>query len=255
MEIDRKIAINYILKKVYNMPSMQQLNEHRLINEIMLRLGIPSNSRTSVLHIVDRIYECHDANVVYDARATMATRGRKCKILEYDEQAKIIYKTLGSGLGISNATIMLNNWRLQNNQPVIAWSTVQSFCEQSDVVSILRRQTKKSGKDDEGTAWAIARLAQCEQWRRMYNVGIAKSQITNADVTDAVSDSMLKLHAIVWWDEKHKKVILGHTSKYEVRIARNAAGDYCGVSEGGILPCKMPNTTMKYASDARGLFG
>ncbi|KAJ1425187.1 hypothetical protein B484DRAFT_398025 [Ochromonadaceae sp. CCMP2298] len=61
---------------------------------------------------------------------------------------------------------------------------------------------------------------------------------------------------IAWWDENHKKVILGHTSKYEVRITRNPFDNEPTPWQfGGIVPDKSMCTSVKFAGEASGCFG
>jgi hypothetical protein len=64
------------------------------------------------------------------------------------------------------------------------------------------------------------------------------------------------LHALIIWDEHHRKVKLGHSSKWETRVSRHPdTGLVCPESAGGVYPKSMPNTTCKYPGEARGLFG
>ena len=43
------------------------------------------------------------------------------------------------------------------------------------------------------------------------------------------------LDGILFTDENHKKVIIGHVSKYEHRIARDIEGNPQSMKQGGIL--------------------
>ena len=66
--------------------------------------------------------------------------------------------------------------------------------------------------------------------------------------------SPIYLHALVFWDEKHKKQVLGPMSKYQYRVYRKD-GKPCPEAEGGILSAKQCRTSLKYAEEARGCFG
>jgi hypothetical protein len=44
----------------------------------------------------------------------------------------------------------------------------------------------------------------------------------------------LQLHAIAWWDEHHKKCILGPMCKRETRIWQDADGVPCKFEDGGL---------------------
>ena len=59
----------------------------------------------------------------------------------------------------------------------------------------------------------------------------------------------------MWWDEHHKKVRLGHASKHECLISRDADGNVCEPAAGGSFPERRPTTTMKFPPEARGSFG
>jgi hypothetical protein len=60
------------------------------------------------------------------------------------------------------------------------------------------------------------------------------------------------LHAIVWWDEHHEKVVLGHTSEYETRVRRDEEGT---AAEGGVLPPRHDFADTKFTGNAGGCFG
>ena len=65
----------------------------------------------------------------------------------------------------------------------------------------------------------------------------------------------LELHAIVWWDEHHKKCILGPVCKRETRIWQDAAGVPTKPEDGGVLPDKKRKTSAKFVQEARVCFG
>ena len=67
--------------------------------------------------------------------------------------------------------------------------------------------------------------------------------------------SPIYLHAIVFWDEKHKKQVLGPMSNYQYRIYRNEDGMPISKAEGGKLSAMQCRTSLKYAEEARGCFG
>jgi hypothetical protein len=120
------------------------------------------------------------------------------------------------------------------------------------VIVVARRRTRKSGKDDVGTTWAQARLAFAEQLLEQLELGGLPPAARAVRMSQFPP---LHLHAIAWWDEHHKKVILGHTSKLEARVYRNADGKAAVPADGGVLPEDKPNTNVKYPGEARLLFG
>ena len=101
-----------------------------------------------------------------------------------------------------------------------------------------------SGKEDVGTTWAQARLAFAKQLLEQINLG-NMSPAARASSTSHFPP--LYLHAIAWWDEHHKKIMCGHTSKNEVRIRRDSKGK----AAEGVLPPEKPRMSVKYSSSAR----
>ncbi|KAJ1419701.1 hypothetical protein B484DRAFT_400097, partial [Ochromonadaceae sp. CCMP2298] len=110
-----------------------------------------------------------------------------------------------------------------------------------------------SGKDDEGSTWAKAREAEARQFARQLELGDIDP---NCDEVKNSEWPALTVLAIAWWDENHKKCILGHTSKYENRISRNGYDKTpTPLQFGGVLPAKSKKTAMKFPPEARGCFG
>ena len=59
----------------------------------------------------------------------------------------------------------MNAWRQKRNLPIVSWSAVQGFIQRSSIIDRSKRLTKKSGKDDPNSPWAMARLEQALQLR------------------------------------------------------------------------------------------
>jgi hypothetical protein len=124
---------------------------------------------------------------------------------------------------------------------------------QSSVVVRNKRGFKKSGKDDPTATWSQARLAQMRQFKEMLRLG--RLHVNDIEVLSSPFPPLL-LHALVLWDEKHQKVVLGHASKFEVRVRTHPdTGQPCTEVDGGVLGPAMPKTSIKYPEEARGLFG
>ena len=170
-------------------------------------------------------------------------------------QADLIYRSLGAGLSTLSTTILLNKYRVDLGKDTVSLSAVQGFILRSDIIDRSRRLSTKSGKKDVGSPWAKARLNQFLQFQHQLAYGDSKEQGIPFCVPPQYKDApAMHLDAIVWWDEHHRKVILGHVSKFENRVAMKD-GVVTALAEGGVLPAKMHNTVTKYAKEARGLFG
>ena len=199
-----------------------------------------------------------EAGGVYDPHAEARDRGRK-RIIKYDsEQAKVVLGALHSGLGLANSTLILNIFRQARGLPAVSYITVQRFVCDHPCVEYRKRRTKKSGKDDNGSDWAKARLILVKQLQQQLDLGEAQASEgshvgTPADTAD-LSPHLppLSLDKIAFWDEHHKKVRLGHASKWEMRYRLDENG---GLSRDGELEPDKPTTSVKYPGEARGCFG
>ena len=92
---------------------------------------------------------------------------------------------------------------------------VRQTCQRAGA-DVHRRQTKKSGSSDTTAAWAKASLAQAKQMRTQLLAGTGDR---NA-IRDCRREGwkQIKLEQVAFWDERHRKVILGCASKYEWRF-------------------------------------
>ena len=86
---------------------------------------------------------------------------------------------------------------------------------------------------------------------------LGQRQELNSEDLETIHPGWKKVYldALVIWDEHHRKIVLGHTSKVETRICRNEAGEPCTQANGGKYPPRMPRTSVKYPGEARGCFG
>ena len=232
---DQRVAIRYFYVNVLGSPPQETWIEEGTITLILRHLCMPAGSWKTVRRVLEELA----ADAEADIRAESPGKGRQAFIQEPSEQADVIYMLLEAGNSVATVTYLLNQgYRASHNLAHVCYSTVDRFVRNSAVIHRSRRQMKKSGKDDAGKPWAVARLAFSRQ---------LLEQLSGTSTRWPA----LHLHAIVWWDEHHKKVILGHTSKHEYRVRRDGAGKPASAAAGGVLPPAKPNTSMKYPGEAR----
>lgn len=176
MTFERKEAIAYFYHTVYGSPPVNTWKDTSLVSSIMYDCNINTSSRSWVQSILQDIVASDAAGEAYSPIKRLKDRGRNATINENSEDAKYIYAALSHDLSIAMATIVVNIQRNERGLDPVSFSTVQRFCERSDVIDISKRYQKKSGKDDEETAWAHARLNQCNQYLRQLEAG---SKISN----------------------------------------------------------------------------
>ena len=236
---DQRTAIKYFYENVLGSPPAHTWKAEGTITIILHHLCMPPGSWGTVRKVLLALVSDPES----DVRAEAPGKGRGALIEEPSEQADVIYALLEAGNSVATVTYLLNQgYRASRGLDHICYSAVDRFVRSSPVIHRARRHMKKSGKDDAGTPWAAARLA-------------FSLQLLEQLAGTGSRWPSLHLHAIVWWDEHHKKVILGHTSVHEYRVRRDSAGKPAPAAAGGVLPPAKPNTSMKYPGEARGLFG
>lgn len=133
---------------------------------------------------------------------------------------------------------------------------VRQTCQRSGA-DVHRRQAKKSGSTDTTAAWAKASLAQAEQMQVQLAAGGGDRSALRQCRREGWKT--FKLEQVAFWDERHRKVILGCSSKYEWRFLVDKDHPDCRITDPndarGILPEPMPITTAKYLSEARRSLG
>jgi len=254
MSTSRRYAISFIFQYLFHSPPESEWCQLKTVNEVMDKLEINPNSRTSVMKIMRDILVCNDTNTIYNPLGYLHSAGAKKIIKDLDDSAQVIYLALGSGLSLQSATVMVNLFRVsaKQNKPPISWGTVRNFAKNSDIIKRHRRQTTKSGKKDPETVWSKARKQQCIQMLEQFRLG--KLDANHGDVVNSPYGAM-QLHGIVFWDEKHKQCIQGFSSKIETSICKDKNGNPASPTKGGEFSQWKPKTAVKYPKEARGLFG
>ena len=222
----------------------------KLISVISYLLQIPKNSYTSVMNTLETI--CKQP-ITYNGSRN-AGQGKVSLIQHGTEQADIVYRAISSDLSVKDVTCILNMYRQNLPDPLdpISRSAVQGFMTRNDSIKIRKRQDKKSGKDDENSAWSKARLQQATQFKeqlRLGNLPVSHPDFISSSFNPIYSDG------IIYWDEHHRQVILGNAGAYQYMISRNEDGVITTPADGGIFSEEKDRTSIKYPGEGRGCFG
>jgi len=220
--------------------------------EIRAQLWIPEGSSAIVTSVLKDCWEAHQTGEKYDADGRLRMRGRKASIQEMSDEAYIIYRAKRIGMSLGDCTVLVSEFMRSNGRADgVSYGAVQRFIAGSSVAELKKRCTKKSGKDDLASAWCVARLAQVVQWRAQFALG-EKVPIGGPYTGDFPP---LYPYAIAWWDEHHRKIRLGHASKWECRLRFDKDGNLAREEDGGELEEAHDTTTTKFPGEARGVFG
>jgi|AntAceMinimDraft_1070359.scaffolds.fasta_scaffold22423_1 hypothetical protein len=247
----RRSSIAYFFKHYYGAPPESEWHgRNGTLALIMRRVGIPDGSRASVLKVFRDVSEAIYQGQDYDCHAGPRKRGLNTLIKKGTPEARIICNYMAAGVGITEAAVAVNANR--ENIPDLApvsWSAVRSFVKKSGYMRIHKRQQCKSGKRDIGSIWALARIAQMQQLKQQLGYGSVPG-------TPSVDLPRIFLDGVAFWDEFHLKCKLGHASKWECVMCRHPETDeVCTEEEGGVWEEEKPNTSMKFAQEARTCLG
>jgi hypothetical protein len=152
----KRTVISIIFELVCGAPPKEVWAAQKVVVDIMHRLKIPEGSRRSVITVMEETLKAIATKKAYDASAQLQRGGRPFLIFAESKQALAVLRAMKCGLSISQATVNLNEYRvaLLIPLPAVSWGTVEAFVNRSDMVESHRRQTKKSGSEDEGSAWS-----------------------------------------------------------------------------------------------------
>ena len=211
------------------------------VSKIRESLRLPAGADRCIFQVLERIV---DPDVEFDGgRRSGGGRHAKLSLAE----AMIAADELESGVGQTQATISVNVWRAKQRPPK------SEVCRATVVAAAValgaekrRRLKRKCGSTDPNDAWSKARLAQVQQFLAQLRAGRREG---------VCSLKPIHLYGIAFWDEKHKKVRMGCSSKWQWRVPRGPDGAYLSAEEGGKLAPPLDVTTGKYEDEARGCFG
>lgn len=246
---DRRIAIKHVFQNVLGSPPRSEWEAKKTVQDIIDTLRMPRGS----WGVVQSVIRALDADPTFDVGREAPGKGRRAEIEDFTDQAEFIYNALEKGNSIGTVTFLLNNvFRRKDRLRNLSYSTVARFVHQSPVIVIARRKSKKSGTSDPDALWSRARSAFAKQVLEQIELsGLSES----ARAARNSPFPPLYLHAIAWWDEHHKKVMLGFTSDLEARVYRDSSGKASLADDGGVLPPEKPKTLVKFPGEARMLFG
>ncbi len=103
----------------------------------------------------------------YDPHSGPRERGRDAAIVKDSRESAIVYRGVKSGIGITETTVMVNEFRISTSLKPICWSAVKNYITRNP--KLMRLHT---GKDDPDCPWAEARRAQASQIMRQIQLGL-----------------------------------------------------------------------------------
>ncbi len=267
----RRHAIRYYFDVIFGSPDENAKDEDgdplwdSVASSIEALLLMPKKSCVIIKKVFADCKKAEAAEQKYDPSAAIkAGRGRTALITDDSDEALLVCNTMRAGLGLTETTVVVNEYRAAHEKERLSYHAVQGFVARSTMLHLHKRAAKKSGKDDKGTPWARSRVVQCKQWLRQLEIG----RLVRADLaamrardragykwSDKYEFPPIYIEGIAWWDEHHRKIRLGHQSKWEVLLRYDKDGELATEEGGGVLEDEHPTTTTKFPGEARGCFG
>ena len=187
-----------------------------------------NNGGFKMIPIFESIMECLRMEKDFDPKA-IETRGgqRPVRFDIQSAEAQIVADGIESGLSVAKTWHNVNWHRSQNGEEMVSQSCIISLMRRikPKVVKIKKR---KMGSSDPTSTWAQARKAWATQL--LARLGEADGYEVPSPVErrfhrDTVG--RLDLHQIIWWDETHRKCLIGELSSskdYALLFPRNSEG-------------------------------
>jgi hypothetical protein len=163
MLASRRCTIAFFFEHTYGAPPEEEWGgKGGVLHKIMNRVGVPEGSKYLVRNVFEDVTKTRAAGDKYDAQSGERGVRREFRIQKRTPEASIIFKSMQAGVGITETVVIVNefcNEKEQDNDPV-SLTAVKNFIRKkaTGVMHMHRRTQKKSGKEDEGTEWAIAAI-------------------------------------------------------------------------------------------------
>ena len=173
----------------------------------------------------EKIMECVRNEVDFNPSLVENRGGNHLKTIRMDSpEAQIMADGLESGLSIRNTWLNINKHRLDNGDDLISESCV-TYALQAMKPRLSRVKKRKQGSSDPKSSWSQARYAWTTQLLARFG---SLDQVHPVEKRfDAHIVGKLDLHQIVWWDETHRKCLIGGQSSsknFRLRFPRNKQG-------------------------------
>jgi len=196
-----------------------------------LNLPRTCSVKNRLLPIFEKIVECIRTGEKFHP-SMVETRGGNRKItLQLDSiEAQIIADSIESGLSLRRTWHNVNRHRQDNGDELVSESCV-SYILRKMRPKIVRIKKRKQGSTDVNSNWAQARyawtrqlLARFGRLERTPSIGPVEAKF------DQHIQGKLDLNQIVWWDETHRKCLIGSiqnpTKTYDILFPRNLEGKF-----------------------------
>jgi len=219
-----------------------------------LQLPPTFSVKERLLPIFEKITECYRIGEKFHPKMVDGRGGNRKMTIRMDSlEAQIIADSIEAGLSTRRAWENVNRHRRDNNDELLSESCV-SYALRKMKPKMVTIKTRKQGSSDPDSNWAQARYAwTCQLLARFGRLERTPSHGPIERKFDQHLLQKLDLDQIVWWDETHRKCLIGTSSNpnknYHILFPRNEEGQFN--VEGKYSKERKSKLNVKYEKECR----
>ena len=225
-----------------------------LATKIRKDLDMKPNSGYKLIPIFEQILECHRTESDFDPVLLEKRGGQRPHLISLDSpEAQIVADGIESGLSMKRTWNNVNLHRQEGNLEMLSESSVISaYRRLKPKISKIRK--RKQGSNDPTSSWSRARL----EWTTQLLVRFGELRLDELPRPlerrfDRDQIGHLDLHQVVWWDETHRKCLIGGLSAskdYHIEFPRDSSGKI-DPKNGEYAGKKISRLNVKYEKECR----
>ena len=176
---------------------------------------------------------------------------RKVTIRLDSPEAQILANGLESGLSVKRTWVNINKHRHENSQELISQSCVL-YALKSMRPRMVKIKKRKQGSTNPNSSWSQARHA----WTSQLLARFGKMKHVHGPIERRFDQNIvgkLELNQIIWWDETHRKCLIGgqsNTREFQLQFPRNKSGKFDAI-HGEYSKEELSVLNVKYEKECR----
>jgi hypothetical protein len=230
----QRLAIGYMFYKKFGAPEDRHEWRAKKIRP-QLRKAFDLDDGTRIDHILNDVVACKNAGIEYTGtRKIGPSTGQRPLLALESTEAQIVADCLESGFSLSLTQWSINQHRKEAQKPSLTLSPIRHLMKRmKPVVGKVKKQAQ--GSTDPTSRWARARLGFNTQvlirFGKLPEEEFERIRERHGGTLPAWFDptqmNPLKPQQVAWWDETHRKCIIGGQragATHYVRFPRNPEG-------------------------------
>ena len=215
-DIIQRLAIGFMFYKKFGAPeNHQEWRLQKIRPQIRKAFDLPPGARID--HILNDVVACKKAGVAYTGTRKIGPYTGKQPTLDTDSnEAQIVADCLESGFSLSLTQWMINQHRKESGEDSLTQSPIRHLMKRLKP-SVRKVKKQAQGSTDPTSKWARARLGFNTQvlirFGKLPEEEFEKIRQKNDGTLPAWFDpekmKPLKPQQVAWWDETHRKCIIG----------------------------------------------